>query len=150
MNIYTGTGSRNLVLRVESSRDVGDDDLPHPQQLHHPHGEHGLGGDRGMYYLSLRAQITGHLGQREALVGVAPPRADDHVARPLAAQHQLPLVARQLGAGVVRDGGIGDAGDHLLHSQAQNTCKYSLFLSMCNNNGKTYSAPCRKSHPLLD
>ena len=113
-----------LVLRVENSRDVGDDDLPHPQQLHHPHGEHGLGGDRDRYYLSLCAQISGgHLGQREALVGVAPARADDQVARPLAAQHQLPLVARQLGAGVVRDVGIGDAGDHLLHSQAQNTCK---------------------------
>ena len=67
--------------------------------------------------------ITGHLGQHEALVGVAPARADDHVPRPLAAQHQLPLVARQPGAGVVRDVGIGDAGDHLLHSQAQNTCK---------------------------
>ena len=66
---------------------------------------------------------TAHLGQREALVGVAPARADDHVPRPLAAQHQLPLVARQLGAGEVRDVGIGDAGDHLLHSQAQNTCK---------------------------
>ena len=123
MKIYTGTGSLDLVLRVESPRDVGDYDLPHPQQLHHPHGEHCLGGDRERYYLSLCAMITAHLGQREALVGVAPPRADDHVPRPLAAQHQLPLVARQLGAGVVRDGGIGDAGDHLLHSQAQNTCK---------------------------
>ena len=79
-----------------------------------------------MYYLSLRAQITAHLGQREALVGVAPPRADDQVPRPLAAQHQLPLVARQLGAGVVRDVGIGDAGDHLLHRQAQNTCTYTV------------------------
>ena len=127
MNINIGTGSRDLVLGVESSRDVCDDDLPHPQQLHHPHGEHGLGGDK--YYLSLCAQITGHLGQREALVGVAPARADDHVPRPLAAQHQLPLVARQLGAGVVRDVGIGDAGDHLLHSQAQNACKYKYTFS---------------------
>ena len=116
----------NLVLRVESSRDVGDDDLLHPQQLHHPHREHGLGGDRERYYLSLCAMISGqcaHLRQREALVGVAPARADDHVPRPLAAQHQLPLVARQPGAGVVRDVGIGDAGDHLLHSQAQDACK---------------------------
>ena len=42
---HTALDPMNLVLRVESSRDVGDDDLLHPQQLHHPHREHGLGGD---------------------------------------------------------------------------------------------------------